>query len=196
MKISMVLIGLILVVLLSGCTAKQAPITVLKQGFAEYSFSGDVREALNIGVNNTEQIAWNLNSPKKINVVFDGLSPNDNGYFQVTLFNMFSKLDTYWQSNNIDTPVKEKFYYLGNPDGDWFDATGNKTTRPNFDYPVLWLTGPNTGAKETSIKFEGGPIYLSGTSAKSLNMVGDRLALIAMGINSVDDINKKGFAVG
>jgi hypothetical protein len=52
---------------------------------------------------------------------------------------------------------------------------------------VIWLVGPNTGAKETAVNIDGNIIYIQGTSYENLVLAGDKFALIVMGIERIKE---------
>ncbi|GEM_PF-2193863 len=190
-----VLLVLVLIVgLLSGCATKQTPITVLEQGFDKYIFSNDIRDALKVNANASE-IRSVFAGQKKMNIVFNGVSPNDNGYFRVVIFNFLNKIRTYLQNNDFDIPKIEPYYYLDGESGSWFNLNNENISRPVFENPTIWLKGPNTGANETGIKRDNAVVYLTGNNAKNLTLAGERLTLLLMGIDSIDDISKNGFKV-
>ena len=197
MKRLLILLPVIFVLLVSGCASQQPqkPITLLKQGFSEYKFSSDIRDALKINVNAPFDIKTVFNSAKTIDVFFDGISRNDNGDLQNVLFNMLTKLNTYWENSGRQGLSVRPFYYLGDPEGVWINSTGGNTTKPQVVNPTIWLKGPNTNATDTSVKLQGIIAYLSGTSSANLTLAGDRLVLSIFGINTIEDIPKAGFEI-
>ncbi len=199
MKRYLILFSVLGLLVVSGCVAKEKPINVLEQGLTKYSFINDVREILKVDVNAPHDINNILINTKKINVVFDGVSVNDNSYFRVLLTNLLTHFRLYFENNAMKLPMIETFYYLQDENGQWYTSENKTIPKPSFKEPTLWLKGPNTGATETSIEFKDDRnqniVYLSGTDYKNLTLVGERLSLVIMGINSVDDITKKGFKV-
>ena len=199
MKIYAIFVLLAVVVALSGCTSRGAPINVLQQGLTKYQFTDDIRDVLAINVSSLEQIRNGFTNPQKINIVFDGVSRNDNTYFQVAAYNLLVNLRAYYQNNNGETPKISSAYYIVDENSDWFGTGDNKTVKPDFTDPTIWLNGPNTGATETSIGIKTGTalriVYLNGVDGKGIQLSGQRMVLLVMGIDSLEDVTKKGFQI-
>lgn len=199
MKVYAILVLLAIVVALSGCTSNGVPITVLQQGLTKYQFTDDIRDVLNVNVSDIKTIENGFKSPKQINIVFDGVSRNDNTYFQVAAYNLLVNLKAYYQNSNGEVPKFVSSYYISDENGKWFRTGDNKTGRPDLTEPTIWLKGPNTGATETSIGIKTGTIekivYLNGVDGKGIQLSGQRMVLLVMSINSLEDITKKGFQI-
>jgi hypothetical protein len=169
--------------MISGCT-EDKEIKELKipgHGNHVYEFSNDIREALKVPVNDPIAIKKLVWQSDRLNIIFNGSSQQDNAYFQVLAINIVSKLQTFfaYEGKLLDFPV---FYY--DDKRRWFNST-EEVAIPNLEGANLWLLGPDTGAKDTSLLSIDNIIYLQGTSYKNLILVGDKLALIIMGIDKI-----------
>jgi len=151
-----------------------------------YAFSYDIRETLKIPVNDEEAIVDALVRSDKVNIVYkfhNESSLQDSKYFSVLMINVISKVTTFFSYEEIilsDFPV----YYI-DENNTWHNSTGDMIAKPNFTDATLWLVGPNTGAKDTSVTIIEKDIYISGTSYENLIKAGDRFVLAVMGIDSV-----------
>jgi len=183
MKIFPVLI-LILVMIISGCVEESKEIKELKipgHGNHIYQFSNDIREVLNVPVNDPIAIKKLVWQSDRLNIIFNGSSKQDNAYFQVVVINIVSKLQTFfaYEGKLLQFPV---FYY---ENGRWFNSTEDEIILPDLEGANLWLMGPDTGARDTSLFSMGDIIYLQGTDYKNLTLAGDKFALLIMGIDKI-----------
>lgn len=170
-----ILIGLVVLVFIAGCTEQQ-PITEISipgHGNQIYTFTNDIREALRVKTNDPEGIKSTGKTLTKINIVFDGSNTQDNAYFRVVLINIGAKLPTYYAYEGRLVTF-DSYYFIGDK---WYNATSEEITKPNFTETVLWLSGPST-ANETSLTLKGNIIYLRGDSYKGLTLAGDKLVLL------------------
>ncbi|HLD57835.1 MAG TPA: hypothetical protein VJA47_05990 [archaeon] len=188
------------VLVVSGCaTQPSKPITTIKQGFAEYKFLNDLRGILKIepetvGLDGRFDLIFT--NKNNITLIFDGSSSIDNAYFRVVVLNFMTGLTTYLTSNNMQLPPVSTFYYIGDENTKWYTSENNSVPRPLLSSPVVWLKGPHTGATENKVQLLDNKIaYLMGTNSANLTMMSERLLLSVMGINSIEDISKKGFEV-
>ena len=183
------LILLFMLILVIGC-AEQGPepikaIQLPGHGQQVYAFTHDIRESLEVPANNEVAIYNLVQGSDNLNIVFNGTSQEDGGYFSVVVFNTVSKLITYF---TYEGKVLNKFptaYYL--EDG-WYNATGDKIISPVFEGPTLWMLGPNTGAKGTGLILINNTIYLHGTTYENLTMAAGKFVLTVMGISSLEDL--------
>ena len=186
-KMRKIIIPLILVAmtLIAGC-AEQQPITEISiQGHGNeiYTFSNDIRESLLVKTNDPEGIKAIGATFTDMNVVFDGSNQQDNAYFRVVLTNINAKLPLFYSYEGRLISFNA-YYFIGDT---WYKSA-NQTIEPNFSSPVLWLSGPSTGAKDTSLNLVNNTIYLSGTSYKNLTLAGDKLVLLFFGIDNIGNI--------
>src|SRR3989344_4929810 len=183
-----IIIPLILVAmtLIAGC-AEQQPITEISiQGHGNeiYTFSNDIRESLLIKTNNPEGIKLIGKTFTDMNVVFNGSDQQDNAYFRVVLTNINAKLPIYYSYEGRLISFNA-YYFI---DGIWYRSANQTVEKPSFSSPVLWLSGPSTGATDTSLNLVNNTIYLSGTDYKNLTMAGDKLVLLFFGIDNIGNI--------
>lgn len=177
---------LILIIITSGCVAQEEikEITIPGHGSQVYEFSYDVRESIKVRSSGDDAISSLLRSAGRMSVIFNGTSREDNGYFSAVAFNILSKLQTFYAYEGKLLSDIAVFYY----DGGWHNKTGSAVEKPDLTDASIWLLGPHTGANGTSVTIDGSVIYIQGTSLKNIAMAGDKLALIAMGINSLEQI--------
>lgn len=176
------LIALVSVLVVSGCTEQQ-PITEVSipgHGNQIYAFHNDIRESLTVPVNNPAGIKALINSSNGMNLVFDGSSPQDNAYFTVVTTEVTEKISTYYSYEGKLFGFAP-YYYMGEQ---WYDSGGVEINGPPSG-PVLWLLGPSTGANGTSLRLENSTVYLSGDSYKGLTLASDKLALLVFNIDKV-----------
>ena len=175
---------LLAIVLIAGCTSREKPITELQingHGNEVYTFYNDIRQALLVKTNDPQGVKAIGDSFTKMNIVFDGSNVQDNAYFRAILISILAKVPIYYSYEgrlvHFDT-----YYFIGDK---WYNSTSEEITKPAFQYPVLWLSGPSTGANETSVVLANNTIYLNGDSYNGLTMAGDKLVLLFFGINKV-----------
>lgn len=176
----------ILIILVSGCVQQEEikEITIPGHGSQIYEFSYDVRESIRVRSSGEDSISALLRSADKIGIIFNGTSKEDNGYFSAVAFNILAKLQTFYAYEGKLLSDIAVFYY----DEGWHNKTGTAVEKPDLTGASIWLLGPHTGANGTSVSIDGSVIYVQGTSLKNIAMAGDKLALIAMGISSADQI--------
>lgn len=168
------------VVAASGCTQPKAEIKdVFIAGHGEqiYSFSYDIRESVVVPAGDEAQIRNLLANSSRLSIIFNSTNGQDNAVFEVVVFNIAAKLPTYYSYEGKLLRI-DAFYYA--EDG-LYNASKEPDVLPNNT--KLMLLGPNTGAKETSVKMSGDTITVQGTTQKNLILAGDKLALIVMGID-------------
>ena len=169
---------LVIVLLISGCVQQQQPVTeVTIPGHPTYTFSNPIDEALKYPVGNEIEIVRSILKSKELNIVFNGSSAEDDAYFQAVLYNIVTKLQTFFVYQGSILRV-QTFYFIGDQ---WYNLTSN-TTAPDIEGLTIWIRGPNTGATENSIKLENSTIYIQGLTYKNLTLAGDRLVLAALGV--------------
>lgn len=178
------LLMLIGVILIAGCVQEQEPVTELYvpgHGNQIYAFTNDIRESLLVKTNDPESIKDIGKSLVKLNIVFDGSNEQDNAYFRVVLVNLAAKLPTYY-SYEGRLMYFDPYYFIGEK---WYNSSSEEIQMPAFSEPVLWFSGPSTGANETSLTLENNTIYLRGESYKGLTLAGDKLALLFFQIDKI-----------
>lgn len=176
-----IVFALVILVIAAGCVQEKTPIKEISiPGQAKiYQFSSDLRSAVMVKSNDEASINNIFYTAKNINIVFDGSSETDNAYFNAVLIDFGSKVPLYLSYDGIQIKFTP-FYTIGD---DWYNATDDKITKPNFTEPVLMLKGPDTGAEDTSVNIFNNTIVLQGTSYKNLTLAGDKLTLIVFGID-------------
>ena len=170
------------VLLISGCTSQQpvTEITIPGHGSQVYAFANDIHEALTVKTNDLAGIHQIGNDFLVMNIVFNGANQTDNAYFRVVVFDLLSKMSTYYNYEGKYVAFNT-FYYIGDK---WYNYTGGEIEKPQFAAPVLWLIGPSE-ASGTYVNLQGNTITLSGTSYKELTLAGDKLALTFFGIDQI-----------
>ncbi len=181
-KVPLILI-LLTVVAISGCTEERPIMEVQIPGHGNeiYAFSNDIRESLLVKTNEPEGIKAIGKSFTKMNIVFDGSNTQDNAYFSAILISILSKLPLYY-SYETRLVYFDSYYFIGDT---WYNSTSEEIERPDFQDPVLWLSGPSTGANETSLILENNTIHLNGNSYNGLTLAGDKLVLLFFGVDNV-----------
>lgn len=170
---------LAVIVLASACVAQQEEIKELRiagHGDQVYTFSNDIRAALKVFSNNETAIKGLFASTDRVYLVFNGSSQQDNAYFTVIATNIAAKIPPYFAYEGRIF-VFEPYYFEGDK---WHNKNGVETEKPPAEN-VLWLLGPDTGAKETSVTIDNKTVYLQGTDYKGLTLAADRLVLIVFG---------------
>lgn len=179
------ILPILALVLISACVQEQQPVTEVSiPGHPVYTFSNDVREALQVKTSGSDSIRKLILESRRLTVVFDGSDEKDNGSFQVVGFNVVTKLQTYfvWEGQILSI---NSYYHIGD---NWFGFSNGTTTqieKPSFSGPVVWMKGPSTGANETSLTLDNSTITLQGLDHKGLTLAGDKLSLIVLGIEKV-----------
>src|SRR3989338_394196 len=185
MKLPVLLpILLISAVIISGCVEEQEPVTeiyVPGHGNQIYAFHNDIRESLKVPVNNPEGIKALSAASNGMYLVFDGSNPQDNAYFTIVTTEITQKISTYYSYEGRLFGFRP-YYYV---DNQWHDADGSEINKPSLNGPVLWLLGPSTGAKDTSVNLVNSTVYISGTSYNNLTLSGDKFVLLVFGIDKV-----------
>jgi hypothetical protein len=125
----------------------------------EYLFNTNLYEVVKIPSENNEKIKNLLDENKKICISFDNSSETDNAIFGVVSFNLVYKLTKYYYTKG----ELKKFEIC------------NET-------PLIELRGPNTGAKENSLRFDGEKIIIQGMNKKEIEMAADKLILIVFDV--------------
>jgi len=184
----LVILSVLAVIFVTACTQQQPvyEITIPGHGSQIYSFGQDVRQSLQIPISNELPIMQKIYSAKTINFVFDG-STEDTPLFQIVLFNTVERFQTFfaYEGKFLGADNFQGYYFIENQ---WYNKTNHEIEEPVFanDGVVLWLRGPNTGAKTNQVQLDGNIIYVDGIDRKNIEMSADRLTLAVFGINSVE----------
>lgn len=180
-KINVILV-IMAVALISGCASQQpvTEITIPNHGSQVYAFANDIREALKFRANDPEGIKQIGNDFIVMNIVFNGANVTDNAYFRVVIFDLLTKLNTYYNYEGKYVAFNT-FYYINDQ---WYNYTGGEIPRPEFAAPSLWLVGPSE-ASGNYLSLEDNTIYLSGTSYHNLTLAGDKLTLLFFNIDQI-----------
>lgn len=182
--IIIIILTLLAVVMIAGCTSEEKPITEISipgHGTEVYTFYNDIHKAVLVKTNDPQGIKAIGDSFTKMNIVFDGSSTQDNGYFRAILISILAKVPIYYSYEGRIVHF-DSYYFIGDK---WYNSTSEEIEKPVFQDPVLWLSGPSTGANETSVILNNNTIYLNGDSYKGLTMASDKLVLLFFGINKV-----------
>lgn len=173
---------IISVVLVSACVQQQQEITeIVIPGHPQvYSFSNDLREVLKVPVYGKPEIQQLFLTSDSIDIVFNGTSGQDNAYFTIVALNTVSKLQTY-ATNEGNALRFRTFYFV---DDKWYNSTNEVIDEPQLR-TTIWMKGPETGAVDTSVSVDGNIITIQGTSYRNLTIAGDRLVLVAFGIERI-----------
>ncbi len=126
----------------------------------EYLFNTNLYEVVKIPSDNNEKIKNILDNSRKICINFDNSSETDNAIFAVVSFNIVYKLTRYYLT-------KENY---------------TKTFEVCNETPVIELRGPNTGAKENSVRLKDEKIIIQGMNKKDIEMAADKLILIVFDV--------------
>lgn len=173
--------ALVMILLVSACVQQQEIKELRIPGHPQiYAFSNDLREVLKVPVRDKPEIEALLLQSGSMDIVFNGTSGQDNAYFTIVVLNTVSKLQTY--SYNEGKPLNFRSFYF--VDEQWYNSTHDEIEKPVLG-TTMWFKGPETGASETSVSAEDNIIIIQGTSYKSLTMAGDRLVLVAFGIERI-----------
>lgn len=176
-------LALIVVIAASACVQPIHEITFPGHGQQVYTFESDIREILEIPINDPASAKLAFDVDNSINIVFDGSSEDDNGFFRVVLINM-AKIPIFYSYDGRAQDF-DYYYFLNDT---WFNETNGEIEEPNITGTTVVLKGPNTGASQTAVTVSGNIITLEGTSFGGLKNAGDRLVLAVFGINNVNDI--------
>ena len=171
---------LITVLIIAGCVQEQPKNQITEvsiPGHPVYTFSNPINEAMKYSITDKDEIHQAILKTRNLNIVFNGSSVEDNTYFQVVLFNVVTKIQTFFVYEHTLLRVNS-YYFIGDQ---WYNLT-NTTSMPNLTGTTLWVKGPNTGATENSLSFANNTIYLQGLSYKNLTLAGDRLVLLVLGV--------------
>jgi len=173
---------LVVIFAIAGCVQQTGQITeITLPGHPVYTFSADVRDSLKYPVSDKEAIRQALLGADKINIIFDGSDAEDNKYFQVVLYNLVTKMQTFfvYEGKIVDFRT---YYFIGDQ---WYNSTGGTIAKPEIEGASIWVKGPNTGGIDNSIIYFDNKIYLQGTTYGNLTLAGDKLALIVLGVERV-----------
>lgn len=169
------------VVFLAGCTQQQEQTDVQIPGHpVVYSFSNPIKEALKYPVTEKDEIRTMILSSRNMNVIFDGSSAEDNKYFQVVLYNIVTKIQTFFVYEGVLMRFNT-YYFIGDK---WYNST-DETERPDLSGLTLWIKGPDTGATGNSVSFADNTIFVQGMNYKNLTLAGDRLVLLVIGVEKI-----------
>jgi len=125
----------------------------------EYLFNTNLYEVANIPSDNNEKIKNILDKNNKICISFDNSSEFDNAIFAVASFNLVYKLTRYYYTKGVEKT---------------FEVCNQK--------PLIEFRGPNTGAKENSVRLENEKIIIQGMNKKEVEMATDKLILIVFDV--------------
>lgn len=176
-------LSIAIIVLLSGC-AQQEPVTELYipgHGDQIYTFANDIRESLLVKTNDADGIKAIGKSLAHLNIAYNGSDLQDVGYFRIVVIDIGAKVPTYYAYEGKIITF-DYFYFVGDT---WYNATAEEIEKPSFSQPTLWLSGPSTGANETSLTLERSIVYLRGSSYKGLRLAGDKFVLLLFGIDKI-----------
>lgn len=179
---------LIIAVVVSACVQPQTELKELYMpghGNQIYSFSYDIRESVKVKSSDEAKMSGFLAKTNKLTIIFNSTSEEDNAAFQVAVFNLASKLPTYYSYEGKLLRIDVLYY---NADGYLYNKTKERASLP--ENAKILLLGPNTGAKETSVSLDGNSIILQGVTKKGVGLAGDKLALIAMNITGIEQTSK------
>lgn len=166
---------LALLVFVSACVQQQElrEITISGQGNQVYVFSYDIRESVKVKSSNETSIRSLLRTDS-INILYNGTNEQDLAYFNVALFNIREKLRTFYGYNGILLKFYP-FYYTANELVNFSNAS--------ISNPTIEISGPNTGAAETSVTLTGKTVLVQGITSRNLQLAADRLVLAVFGID-------------
>ncbi len=174
------LIPLIAVVLVAGCTQQSTPITEISvpgHGEQIYQFSYDIRESVKIASDNESAIRNLIANSRELSIIFNStVSGEEKAVFQIIVFNLAQKLPTYF-SYEGRLLLMDVLYY--GEDGYLYNKTKGQVGMP--EHAKILITP--SGAGETAVRLEGSTIILKGVSQTELRKTADKLALIAMGVD-------------
>jgi len=190
MKSAIVIFSMIAVlVLVSGCAQSSTSIKLPGHDDQIYEFSYDVKETLQIPVNNPDVVKQIMDSNSVYTFVFDGSNEADNGRFRVAIINIVTKLKIYYSYEKNITMGSDSFYafyFLENETGrQWYKSENETVPAPVFLGPVIWFKGPSTDANETSVHVNGNFIYINGATGRGIERAADRFVLAVFGVNNV-----------
>lgn len=177
-------LAIIAVIAASACVQPIHEITFPGHGRQVYTFDSDIREALEVPINDPVSAKLAFDIATRVNIVFNGSSQEDNGFFRVVLINL-AKIPIFYSYDGRALDFSY-FYYLNET---WFNETGEEIKKPALTETTVWLKGPSTGAVRTAVIVDGNRITIEGTSFENLKKAGDRLTLAVFGINSIRDIS-------
>ncbi len=183
MEKSIAVSALVIVAIISGCT-QELPVTEVSipgHGSQIYTFSNDIRQSLLVKTNDPDGVKAMSASLTRMDIVFDGSNTQDNAYFRAVLISILAKLPVYY-SYEGRLVYFDSYYFIGDT---WYNSTNEEIEKPVFQDLVLWLSGPSTGANETSIILEDNVIHLNGDSYDGLTLAGDKLVLLFFGIDKI-----------
>lgn len=159
------------------------PITHIQLNGQEYVFSYDIRDEWKVPIKNPVEIYNLLSNSGRMLVVFNDTNQSglfaDNPAIQVTGYNVVYKIVQYatYKGKLIDMTNVQPL---------------SNVTLERLTIPAILLLGPNTGAKETSVSLMGDKIIVvQGTTLKDFRMAGDRLVMLAIGLN----VDKPNYAI-
>jgi hypothetical protein len=156
-------------IFVSGCTSGTKNLTVLRMENQDYVFPENLYDSIKIPVNNESGIKELFDSYDAVCIIFDGSSGQDNAYFTVVLHNFVFKATRHYALNGKEMQ---------------FPAC-NEYNQSDIIVPMLVLKGPNTGATENSLTLNGTTITLQGTNSSGIQMAGDKLALVILGVDKL-----------
>ena len=175
---------LVPLLLIAGCVQEPLHNITISEHNVDYIFTSDIREAIQMPVNNQTEIRDMLLENYRINLVFDGKDQQDNAIIALSFHDITSKLTPYFINENISKEFAI-YYYI---DDQWYDIKKEAVEKPDLnkeDEVTLWVVGPRTGATSTEVTLEDRIITVKGTSRENLAKAADKLVLIVMGIDKV-----------
>jgi hypothetical protein len=176
MKLPIFPFAIISIIFIAGCIgqSQDKPFFILKDGerCIQYNFKADVRDIAEVPVAGKLGIQELLFSSSRLNILFES-QPDDNPGFALASFAFTNKLAIY-NLQVLGRVIEVQGYDTANQT--YLDEL-NFSSRTGLD---IILKGPNTGAEDTSVRLQDRAIVVQGNSTASLELAGERLALIML----------------
>jgi len=138
------------------------PYYVLNVSGYEFVFTTNPKEAMRFPSEGEEEIKLLFDRAELVCFDFINQSEEDNAYFAKIGFNLVFKLTRYYSLLGV--------------------RKGFKVCK---EEPKILMLGPNSGASRNGIRLENATVVVEATSYKALELAGDKLALIVMGVKEV-----------
>lgn len=184
---TIILIAILSIAFVAACLEEQKdPILYIQvSGHGAYEFTNNVRESIEVPVNDPQTVKALIDNSKKIVIVFDGSDEEDNARFQVSILNTIFKLQDYYAHEGKLLDDFDSYYYIGDR---WYNKTNDFVDELHLESDtVLWFKGPNTGAEETSVKIDRNVIFIEGKTGKGIELAADRFILAVFGVNRIEE---------
>jgi|GEM_PF-1816485 len=175
------------VVAISGCINQEEPKKELRKftkDGVEYIFNNNIYDSLNISIQDEQYVKASIDSAQSIIIAFNGSSLEDNSYFSVVSYNVVEKLKNYFVYSKGQINIDFKA----------IDIEQNKTIPGGAT--LIFLRGPNTGARGTSVYYDGNCIVnnvsiasfnscimVQGTDYKNFSLAADKLILSVLNVD-------------